>query len=208
MHAQDTYVSLLSSRISEEFQRGRIFFSEDLEHVISDRMTLRATLSVMVKEGSLITRLGHGIYCYPRVDSRFRMVLPGEDLIANALARRYGVRILPGGARAARAAGLSVPEVFSHEYITDGNSQYFHLYSGKTVRFVRRTSVKVFCFENEDMRNLCEGFRYLGEGRVEEKDRKAAAKLLAKIPPEVFEKDLKLCPGWIREEFRSIRGFL
>lgn len=174
--------------------------------MISDRMVLRTTLARMVQEGDLIVRLGRGIYCYPMLDRFGKVVLPGPDAVARALARRYCVRILPCGAQAARRAGLTTLDVFQYDYLTDGSEQVFHLGTGTTVRFLRRKSTRVYSFLNESMRDLSEGFRYIGQGRVGECERQVAARILAAVGEEEFRHDVKLCPGWVREEFHAIRG--
>lgn len=197
--------SMLSSYIVSSFTRGRIFFSEDLEEVVPDRLTLRVILSRMVSDGSLIVRLAHGVYCYPGVDpSSFRMVLPSPGDIALAVARRYRVRIAPCGPRAAYLSGLVTLDPGDLDYLTDGSDQTIRLSGGRTIRFIKRKSLRFLDFRSEDLRNLSEGLRYIGSAHVEDSHRAVAARVLREVPPEDLRHDLPLCPAWVREEFRSL----
>lgn len=202
--AADTLFSRLQSRVAS-WPRGTIFFAEDLEDLCPDAMTVRTNLARMASDGLVAVRLARGVYCHPEVSADFRMILPSPEAVAEALARRSRCRIVPCGAQAAYLAGLTDLNMYELDYLTDGSEREIHLGSGRTIRFFRRQSVKVFSFRSEALRNLSEGFRYLGSERIGAGDREVAARVLREIPEGDYRSDLKLCPGWMREEFRAIR---
>lgn len=205
----DNSSSALSSRISTyisaSMSRGTIFFLEDLDPLGIDPLTLRTVLCRMTDEDCFIVKLARGMYCYPRVqENSMKVILPSEEEIAGVLASRWHVRIAPCGAQAAFLAGLTGLQTHPLTFISDGSAQHFNLQNGRRIEFVRRKSVKVFSFRNGRLRNLVEGFRYLGKDGIKEAEMKVAQATLREIPREDFFHDIRLAPVWIQECLLSL----
>ncbi len=197
----------LSSWIASRFERGRIFFVEDLEPSGIAPEVLRVLLSRMVRKNLVVIRLARGVYCYPRVASEsMQMIVPGPEEVAAALAARYRVRIAPCGAQAAYLSGLTSVCLYPYTYVSDGSPQTFRLQGGKTVEFIRRRSVKIFDFRNEKLRNLVEGLRHIGMENLNEDDFKVVDRTVREVPLEDFLHDVRLAPQWIRRELLASRG--
>ena len=131
--------------------------------------------------------------------------MPSMETIAESLARRRKVRIAPCGAQAAFLAGFTGLQVSPYTWVSDGSDQEFHLQNGRTIRFVRRLSLKVFQFSSVRMRNLVEGLRYLGKDEIHAEGRGVIADNLQWVSDEEFLHDIRLCPLWIREILMEIR---
>lgn len=185
--------------VSSHFERGRIFFVEDLEGTGIPYDVLRVLLSRIVDSGPELVRLGRGVFCYPELDACARVVLPSDAEVAEAVARRWRVRIAPCGAHAAYLSGLTSLCVAPLVYVSDGSYQVFNLQNGHRVEFLRRKSNKVFYFRSERLRNLVEGLRWVGKDAVGDRELSVAVDVLRSVSPEDFRHDLVLAPVWVRQ---------
>ena len=203
----DTVDSSLLSFLFSSFPRGSVFFAEDLEPSGFTPDVIRWSLSRIVTTETGVVRLARGVYCIPEVGaggSPGKLRIPSTEVIAEALARRWRVRIAPCGARAAFLAGFTGIQTDLNTWLSDGSDQTFHLQNGVTIRFVRRLSLKVFQFRSDRMRNLVEALRFIGKDQIHAEGRGVIADNLQYVPEEDFLHDLRLAPSWIRELLKEI----
>lgn len=202
----DTVDSSLLSFIFSTFPRGSVFFAEDLEPSGFSPDVIRFALSRIVSTETSVVRLGRGIYCVPlQEEFSGKLIMPSLESIAQALSRRWKVRIAPCGAQAAFLAGFTGLQVQPDTWVSDGSDQEFHLQNGRTIRFVRRLSLKVFQFNSARMRNLVEALRFLGKDEIHAERRGVIADNLQGVSDEDFLHDIRLAPSWIRELLKEIR---
>ena len=188
------------------FERGTIFFPEQLECLGISPDMLRFLLSDLSRQGHLIVRLARGIYCYPEVD-QYGMArrLPSPDEVARAVAARYMVHIVPCASQAAYLCGLSPYTSSPYRYATDGSDQVVNLQNGQKILFVKRLSHKVYHYRSERMRNLVEGLRFLGAEKIGSRERGVIADNLMDVTDADFVSDVKLAPKWVRDLLMEIR---
>lgn len=201
----DIRSSLLSYITS--LPRGTVVFADDLERLGFPAESVRLTLSELALEGTVLVRLARGVYCYPRMaESGYTLerLLPSPGELAGVLARRWRVRIVPCGAQAAYLAGLVPFPGGPLTFLSDGSPQYFNLQNGARIEFLRRRSAKVFAYTDENLRNLVEGFRWLGRDGVGDGELAAARELLRKVPPALFHEEVRLAPAWVRDLLRQV----
>lgn len=179
--------------------RGRIFFLDDFAS-LDDPVSVRQFLCGMVREG-FVVRLARGIYCYPRLTSgeySSRMMLPDEETIAFAIAKKENVRIIPYGDKAAVKLGLSSLVVSSHKYLTDGSPRVINLSASKKIYFNHTSEVKMFAFRNETMQLLSSAIRALGKDYFEnEAIRRKVRSILKDVSENDFYNDITLPPAWV-----------
>lgn len=101
-------------------ERGAIFFPSNFDDIATDT-AIRQTLSRMVKRGEII-RVSHGIYCYPRSNPALGLdiIPPSAEYIAQRVAERDKVKIIPTGDQALNQLGLSTQVPVNAVYITNG----------------------------------------------------------------------------------------
>lgn len=204
----ETVDSSLLSFIFSRFPRGSVFFAEDLEDSGFPPDVIRWSLSRIVTTQTGVVRLARGVYCTPLQGaggSPGKLLMPSVGTVAEALARRWRVRIAPCGAQAAYLAGFTDFQGDRNTWVSDGSGQIFHLQNGVTIRFVRRLSLKVFQFRSSRMRNLVEGMRHLGKDKIHTKGRGVIADNLLYVQDDEFLHDIRLAPSWIREMLKEIR---
>ncbi len=197
---------VLESYIFSSFERGAIFFAEDLEGCGLTPDGIRWSLASLVLRSDGIVRLGRGVYCIPKtIQGSGKLLIPSTEVIADTLAARWKVRIAPCGAQATYLAGLTGIQTHRYTWVSDGSSQVFHLQNGVTVQFIRRLSMKIFQFRDERLRNIVEAMRYLGKEGIGVREREIIADALVHVSGDDFLHDVRLAPLWIRELLCQLR---
>ena len=178
--------------------RGRIFFAQEF-YDLWPESSVRYTLSEMAKDGE-IARLARGVFCYPRLSEYgMKMMLPGIDAIAEAVAEKNHVRIVPYGDQAAYLVGLTSVQFSSSTYLTDGAPRKIHLSGGRTIEFRHTSEMRIFAFRNRKMQLLSNAVRALGRKNIGINEKEALKWHLDSVTPKEFEEDLPLCPEWVRD---------
>lgn len=195
----------LFDEIRSRFPRGTIFFADDLFFPDVSPQYVRLALSELSRDSVSIIRIARGVYCFPRLDSNGSVMVPDPQTVAEALAARWRVRIVPCGEQAAYLAGLVPwPSSTPLTFLSDGSAQHFDLAGGRRIEFVRRKSVKVFSFRSERLRNLVEGLRWLGPDGVGDPELTVAWKTLRDVSRDDLHHDIRLAPGWISDILRNL----
>ena len=105
-----------ASKLSE----GEILSPKDFLH-LGSRMAIDQTLSRLAKQGQLI-RISRGVYVAPII-SRFGSRPPTVEKTVKSLATKTGETIVPHGAAAANALGLTTQVPIREIFITSGPSR-------------------------------------------------------------------------------------
>ena len=178
--------------------RGTNYFIDDFIE-LGSLASVRLALMELKKEG-LILRPARGIYCYPKIHGEYSgFIMPTAESIADALAAKERVRIIPYGDQAAYKLGLSGLQLSNLKYLTDGPSRVINLSEGKKIFFNHTSEVKMFDFCNDTMQMVSSAIRVLtGEGLDGEKKR-IIHKHLRSVPDNEFMKDITIPPAWVGE---------
>ncbi|HBF14053.1 MAG TPA: hypothetical protein DDW49_11825 [Deltaproteobacteria bacterium] len=150
-----------------------------------------------LQQSGLIRRVSRGLYDYPRQHEKLGTLPPDVDLIAKAIAQRYGVRIQQSGAYAANAVGFSEQVPARVVYVTDGVPKKVKI--GKLEINFRRTTPQNTALAGTKMGLLIQALRHFGEQRIDEKMEQTLKRHLDKIAPQEIKKALKYAPIWVRE---------
>lgn len=186
-----------------KMERGSIFFIDDFIELGSPG-SVRLSLMELKKQG-LILRPARGIYCYPKIRDEYSgFVVPSAETIAEALAKKERVRIVPYGDNAAFKLGLSGLRVSNLKYLTDGASRVINLSSGQKIFFNHTSEVKIFDFCNETMQMISAAIRVLSEEYLDAEKKRIIHKHLRTVPEEEFRKDITIPPAWVGEIIMDI----
>ena len=181
-----------------QMDRGTIFFIDDFIELGSSG-AVRIALMELKKQG-IILRPARGIYCYPQLRSEYSGVItPTPESIAEALAKKERVRIVPYGDHAAYKLGLSGLQVSNLKYLTDGASRVINLSSDKKIFFNHTSEVKIFDFCNETMQMISAAIRALTEECLDGEKKRIIHKHLRTVPEDEFLKDITIPPAWVGE---------
>ena len=181
-----------------KMERGTIFFIDDFFD-LGSLGSVRIALMELKKQG-LILRPARGIYCYPRIRNEYSgFIMPSPENIAEALAAKERVRIVPYGDNAAYKLGLSSLQISNLKYLTDGASRTINLTTGQKIFFNHTSEVKIFDFCTETMQMISAAIRALTAECLDAEKRRIIHKHLRTVPESEFLKDITIPPAWVGE---------
>mgnify|MGYP003520854754 CR=1 FL=1 len=126
-------------------------------------------------------------------------IMPTAESIADALAAKERVRIIPYGDQAAYKLGLSGLQLSNLKYLTDGPSRVINLSEGKKIFFNHTSEVKMFDFCNDTMQMVSSAIRVLTEECLDAEKKRIIHKHLRSVPDDEFMKDITIPPAWVGE---------
>ncbi len=191
---------VVENRILEKIEsgrRGRVLFIDDFENYGNPESVKKAMLRLCNK--GVLYRLGHGIYCYPKIDNRAGIIPPNTDEIAQAIARKNKVKLAVPGVVALNLLGLSTQVPMRVVYLTDGSSRTVKI--GKRIIVFKRTSPKNLLAKGELSGMLIQALKVLGKDSIDEDIKKRIREILLNERRENILHDIKLAPFWIRQLF-------
>jgi hypothetical protein len=197
-------MSRLQGQILEMIrQRGRnkVFASKDFI-ALGTRDAVDQALSRLARAGE-VRRLGRGLYHRPQVNDRLGLELPpNPDEVAQALARRTGNRIVPSGAVAANALGLSTQVPAKRVYLTDGRSREVRV--GSMVFTIRHAAAKDLPLGSPSSAQVIQALHFLGRDAVGEETVSRLRRRLSARERRKFLEDARYATEWIAEVARQV----
>ena len=106
-------------------KRGTLFFADDFITYGTAKAVAKALERLEFKEE--LVRVARGIYARLEVDPILGPVKPGTEAIAEAIRRRDKAKIIPTGAMAMNALGLSTQVPINAVYLTNGTARKINL---------------------------------------------------------------------------------
>lgn len=191
-------------RLLAEKERGRIFFAQEYYDRWPES-TVRFSLGVLAEKGQIV-RLARGVFCYPNLSEHgMKMLLPDPDDIAKAIAEKTKVRIVPVGDQAACLVGLTGLSFNRYTYLTDGAPRKINLANGRRIEFRHTSEMRIFAFTNRKMMLISNAIRAIGRENIKEGEREVLKWQLESVPAAEFEKDIMLCPEWVRDMLLDLK---
>lgn len=177
--------------------KGTLFFPEDFKACGSDE-AVRVALHRMVKGGE-VERMAQGIYTLPKRSQLIGKVYPSVDEVAQAIAKRDRARIIPTGAFAMHALGLSTQVPTKVVYLTDGASRIIKV-GNQTILF-KRTSPKNLSVKGNLSGLAIQALKSIGKDNLVETDIEKVKHVLREEDSLNLIHDRDLAPSWIAKIF-------
>lgn len=172
----------------QKTQPGTILFPSDFRGLGSED-AIKKTLSRLAKE-KVLDRLAHGIYLLPQYDEEFGKLTPSMEKIAEAIAAKEHVRIIPTGAHALNKLGLSTQVPMNIVYLTDGQRRTIKVGKGKLI--FKATTPKKFAFKGPISGQLLLGLEEQNLETITNQMRERILSLMQKEDTVLLKHDLKL----------------
>lgn len=180
----------------QETPKGTVLFVGDFLDLGSPD-SIKKALYRLTNEKSLLVRLAHGIYLFPKTDKELGILYPSTEEIAKAIARRDKARIIPTGVYALNRLGLSTQVPMKIVYLTDGATRSIKI--GKRTITFKRTSPKNLMTTGEISTLAIQALKEIGQENVDEQILKQLKVVLRKETEENILHDAKLAPAWINK---------
>ena len=174
---------------------GTLFFVKDFLRFGNAKAIAKA-LERLVQKGD-ITRVARGMYARLEADPVIGPVMPGLENIARAIAKRDKARIIPTGAFALNALGLSTQIPMNVVYLTDGTARKIKV-GNRSILF-KKTTPKNLAVKGEICSLVIQALKTIGKDKLTEDENGKFLKLLKKEKPGSLEHDIRLAPEWIRK---------
>lgn len=188
----------------ESSRRGKLFFPDDFSPFVPPD-SVRAALVRLCRAG-IIIRVAQGIYCYPKMDTKWGsgIIPPSIEEIAEGIAKRDKVRIAPTGAYVLNKLGLSTQVPANVVFVTDGSGRRVSIGKGKGILFKHTSEMRTFAYRSYMMQLVVTALREIGENNVTEEQMDVIKSHLKNIPKEDFLKDIQLAPIWVRKKLSEL----
>lgn len=174
---------------------GSILFMEDFADA-GNPGAVKTALHRVEKRG-LIKRLARGIYAKPRENRLVGEVLPAVEDVAKAIAARDKARIIPTGAYALNALGLSTQIPLKIVYLTDGSPRIITI-GKRSIKF-KKTTPKVLAVKGEISMLVIQALKAIGKGKTTKEEENKIITFLKKEDRSRLRHDIALAPQWIAE---------
>lgn len=172
--------------------KGSVFSAKDFLD-LGSRAAVDQTLARLARNDS-IRRLKRGLYDYPKTSDRLGPLSPSPDQIAKAVAAKTGSRLMPSGAHAANALGLSTQVPARLTYLTDGPSRQIQV--GNQTITLKHAVPKRFALDGGSALAV-QALRYLGKDNVDDQVVDTLRQALSDQDKAKLQSKLSTLPGWI-----------
>lgn len=175
--------------------KGTLLFPEDFQQLGSSE-AVRLALHRIEKRG-IIRRVAHGIYVRPKESSYIGEVMPTAEEVAEGIAKRDKIRIVPTGVYALHALGLSTQIPLKLVFLTDGAARTIKV--GKRTIKLKRTTPKNLLAKGKISSLVIQALREIGKDKASTTELKLILKLLKEEDQQLLKHDIKLAPEWIKQ---------
>jgi len=166
--------------------------------------SIRKALQTL-KDNGLIKSVAHGIYVRPKVNSYIGEVMPTAEEVAQAIAKRDKIRLVPTGAYSLHALGLSTQIPLKLVFLTDGAARTIKV--GKRTIKLKKTTPKNLMAIGKISSLVIQALREIGKDKTRPVELKQIIQLLKKEDLKLLKYDIKLAPEWIKQIMkRAIDG--
>lgn len=125
-------------------------------------------LSTATADGRLV-RLTNGIYAKP-AHTQYGMAMPSMIQVAEAIAERDHVQILPVGETAENMFGLSEQVPMKTVFLSSGSARPINI-GGRTIQF-KRGVPRNFAYKDKNLAAFCQALRSVGVGNLTDEQMK------------------------------------
>lgn len=183
---------MMTNKISTEIAGmtpGMVFFPSDLAKVGTKSSHVLKVLERETKAGTIL-RLAQGVYYYPKTDDKYGLgvIYPSYEEVAERIAERDKITIVPTGAYALNKLGFSTQVPMNLVYMTDGTSKTIKMSNGYSIKFVHTTQ-KNLAYKNRMLQMLVFALKDIGKDNItEEQTARSTSSDMRPIKSHVLER--------------------
>lgn len=183
------------------YGRGSVFTASDF-FALGTWPAIRQALTRLTRQG-VIRRIGVSLYHYPRINEKLGgEIPPPPDVVALAVARKTGSRIVASGALAANLLGLSTQVPAKMVYLTNGPTRMITV-DPHTLSF-RHVSPRRMAAKGKLSGIVFEALRYLKATNVTGDVITKLKRNLSADAKTELRRDLPHAAGWMRPYIQQI----
>lgn len=167
--------------------------------------SVKKALQQLTNEHMLL-RICNGVYYYPKIDRELGLgvLLPSKERTALAIAKHAGLKVVPTGAFALNALGLTTQVQTVVAFLTNGRARQINLGEGRHIKFFHSSSQRLFDYKSYRMILIIQAMTELGEAGIAEEVRAKLKEQLTLVSERDFIHDIKLAPIWAQTILREL----
>jgi len=188
--------SVLNKEISRIYGNGRgwVFTPKDFAD-LGARTSIDVGLHTLVAQNK-IRRIGRGLYDYPKESKLLNKTLsPDYFLVAEAVARKNGWKIVPSGETILNKLRLSTQ--ISSQYIFDSDGENSTVTVNDTKIMFRKAPLKDIGIKSKKGIFLVRAIKTLGKDRVNDKVIEVMKQAVSAKECKTILKETKIVTGWV-----------
>ncbi|MBR8536116.1 type IV toxin-antitoxin system AbiEi family antitoxin domain-containing protein [Carboxylicivirga sediminis] len=174
--------------------RGVLLFPDDFNK-LGTPTAIRKALQ-RLREKGLIKQIAQGIYVRPKISELIGEVMPTAEEVAQGIAKRDKIMLVPTGTYALNALGLSTQVPMNLVFLTDGAPRTIKV--GKRTIKLKRTTPKNLLAKGKISALVIQALRELGKDKSTESEIQKIVTLLKKEDKKKLMHDIDLAPVWIK----------
>ena len=184
--------------------RAKFWFADDFV-AIGNNESVRKALQQLTNEQMLL-RICHGVYYYPKIDRELGLgaLMPSKENTALAIAKHAGLKIVPTGAFALNALGITTQVQTIVAFLTNGRARQIDLGNGRYIKFFHSSSQRLFEYKSYRMILIIQGMTELGENGMTDDVRSKLKEQVSLVSERDFIHDIKLAPIWAQTILREL----
>ncbi|TLX70600.1 type IV toxin-antitoxin system AbiEi family antitoxin domain-containing protein [Labilibacter sediminis] len=182
------------SRLVKSKPRGVLLFPDDFNK-LGTPAAIRKALQ-RLREKGFIRQVAHGIYVRPKISELIGEVMPTAEEVAQGIAKRDKIKLVPTGTYALNALGLSTQVPMNLVFLTDGAARTVKV--GKRTIKLKRTTPKNLLAKGEVSSLVIQALREIGKDKPTEAEIQKIVALLKKEDKKILMHDIDLAPAWIK----------
>lgn len=175
--------------------RGTLLFADDFSQHGSPEAVRQALKRLNTQK--IITRIAQGIYVRPQQSEFIGEIMPSVEDVAQGIAKRDKIKIVPTGTHALNLLGLSTQIPLKLVYLTDGAPREIQI--GKRSIKLKKTTPKNLIAKGKISKLAIQALREVGQKELTEELKQKIIDLLKKEKKKELEHDISLAPVWIRK---------
>jgi len=175
--------------------RGMLFFADDFISYGSSK-AIQKSLERLTNKG-VIRRVARGIFVRPVLSEYIGEVMPTAEEVAQGIAKRDKIKIVPTGSHAMNRLGLSTQIPLKLVYLTNGSPREIQI--GKRTIKLKKTTPKNLMAKGKISSLAIQALKEVGQKEVTGDFEEKIIQLLSNEKRENLEHDIPLAPVWIRK---------
>ena len=179
--------------------KGSLLIPEDFSEKGSAESVRKALQNL--KERGLIKSVAHGIYVRPVIDDYIGEVLPTAEEVAKAIEKRDKIKLVPTGAYALHALGLSTQIPLKLVFLTDGAPRTI-VVGNRTIK-LKKTTPRNLKARGKISSLVIQALREIGKDNATKEELGRIIELLQHEDQSNLKFDISLAPEWIRKIMRQ-----
>jgi len=175
--------------------RGTLLFADDFSQYGSPEAVRQALKRLNTQK--VITRIAQGIYARPQLSEFIGEIMPSVEDVAQGIAKRDKIKIIPTGTHALNILGLSTQIPLNLVYLTDGAPREIQI-GNRSIK-LKKTTPKNLMAKGKISKLAIQALREIGQKKLTQELKLKIIELLKQENKKELEHDISLAPVWIRK---------